>query len=68
MQHAPAVALLGLRQVGKTTLALAVSKSRSAFYRDLENPEDLLKLSDLSAYLALHGDKLVFIDEIQRAP
>ena len=68
MQHTPAVALLGPRQVGKTTLALAVSKSRSAVYLDLENPENLLKLSDPSAYLALHGDKLVIIDEIQRAP
>ena len=68
MKHTPAVALLGPRQVGKTTLALTISKTRSALYLDLENPEDLLKLSDPSAYLALHGDKLVTIDEIQRAP
>ncbi len=57
MQHAPAVALLGPRQVGKTTLALMVVESRSALYLDLENPEDLLKLSDPSAFLSLHADK-----------
>ncbi|MCP4253910.1 MAG: ATP-binding protein [Candidatus Scalindua sp.] len=68
MQYAPAVALIGPRQVGKTTLAQMVAKSRSALYLDLENPEDLLKLSDPSAFLSLHADKLVIVDEIQRTP
>ncbi len=68
MAHNPAVALLGTRQVGKTTLAQSVAESRTTLYLDLENPEDLLKLSDPSAFLSLHDDKLVIIDEIQRAP
>lgn len=68
MRHTPAVALLGPRQVGKTTLAHAVAQSRLALYLDLEAPEDLLKLSDPSAFLSLHSDKLVIVDEIQRAP
>ena len=34
-QHA-AVGLLGLRQVGKTTLALAIATTRPAVYLDLE--------------------------------
>ena len=68
MRHTPAVALLGTRQVGKTTLALSIAESRMTLYLDLENPEDLLKLSDPSAFLSLHGDKLVIVDEIQRAP
>jgi len=68
MRYTPAVALLGPRQVGKTTLAQTVAKSRSALYLDLENPEDLLKLSDPSAFLSLHGDKLIIVDEIQRFP
>ena len=67
LRHTPAVALLGPRQVGKTTLAKLISENRAALYLDLENPEDLLKLSDASAFLSLHGDKLVIIDEIQRA-
>lgn len=65
----PAVALLGPRQVGKTTLAKSVAQmGPSSIYLDLEAPEDLLKLSDPSGYLGQHGDKLVIIDEIQRAP
>jgi predicted AAA+ superfamily ATPase len=67
LRHTPAVALLGPRQVGKTTLAKLIAENRAALYLDLENPEDLLKLSDASAFLSLHDDKLVIIDEIQRA-
>jgi predicted AAA+ superfamily ATPase len=67
--QSPAVALLGPRQVGKTTLAKCVAQTRSAsLYLDLESPEDLLKLSDPAGYLGRHGDKLVIIDEIQRSP
>ena len=43
----PAVALLGARQVGKTTLAKTITSGRNAIYLDLEAPEDLLKLSIL---------------------
>lgn len=68
MRHTPAVAVLGPRQVGKTTLAHQVAEHRVAVYLDLENPEDLLKLSDSSAFLSLHSDKLVIVDEIQRSP
>ncbi len=50
IQYVPAVALLGPRQVGKTTLAQMVAESRSALYLDLENPEDLLELGDPTAY------------------
>lgn len=55
MRHTPAVALLGPRQVGKTTLAQTIAESRPALYLDIEAPEDLLKLSDPSAFLSLHG-------------
>jgi uncharacterized protein len=64
----PAVALLGSRQVGKTTLAKIISEGRSSIYLDLENQEDLLKLSDPTSFLGRNNDKLVIIDEIQRAP
>ena len=67
MRHAPAVILLGPRQVGKTTLAHIIAESRSALYLDLESPEDLLKLSDPLGFLSLHDDKLVIVDEIGRA-
>ncbi|KIH75423.1 ATPase [Geoalkalibacter ferrihydriticus DSM 17813] len=68
MAQYPSVALLGARQVGKTTLAKTIAKHQNTIYLDLEAPEDLLKLSDPGSYLSGHGDKLVILDEIQRAP
>jgi len=67
IKRMPAVALLGVRQVGKTTLAFHLSKNRSSIYLDLESPADLLKLSDPESFLSLHSDKLIILDEIQRA-
>lgn len=64
----PAVALLGARQVGKTTLSQTISKSMDSIYLDLEDPEDLAKLTDPKSFLLSHSDKLVILDEIQRAP
>lgn len=64
----PAVALLGARQVGKTTLAKTIAKSINSIYLDLEAPEDLLKLRDPSSFLSAHADKLIILDEIQRSP
>lgn len=68
LAEAPAVALLGPRQVGKTTLALELAKRRSAVYLDLESEADRAKLSEPELYLAQHADKLVILDEIQRTP
>lgn len=64
----PAVALLGPRQVGKTTLAKSLSPDKPALYLDLENPVDLAKLDDAREYLSGHQEKLIIIDEVQRAP
>lgn len=65
----PVVAILGARQVGKTTLALqllAQSKNPGEHF-DLEDPADLARLSDPRLALGdLRG--LVIIDEVQRAP
>jgi uncharacterized protein len=70
-----AVALLGPRQVGKTTLAQAVAETLAmtagtapALYLDLEEPTDREKLADPALYLSAHEDKLVILDEIQNAP
>ena len=46
----PAVALLGARQVGKTTLAQTIAKGRDAIYLELEAPEDLLTLTCLAYF------------------
>lgn len=64
----PAVALLGPRQVGKTTLAGLVGEDRPSIYLDLESTADLAKLDDPDLYLAGHIDKLVILDEVQRKP
>lgn len=64
----PSVALLGPRQVGKTTLALDIASNRPSIYLDLENPNDYAKLNDPILYLSGHADKLIIIDEVQRFP
>lgn len=66
--HTPAVALLGPRQVGKTTLALEVGQGFDALYIDLESEQDRAKLAQPELYLADHQDKLVILDEVHRAP
>jgi len=65
----PAVAILGPRQVGKTTLALQWAESQPAtVYLDLESATDRAKLADPAAYLDTHRDKVVILDEVQRVP
>lgn len=66
--HSPAVALLGPRQVGKTTLALAVGQNLNALYLDLESEQDIAKLAQSELYLADHQERLVILDEVHRAP
>jgi uncharacterized protein len=69
-QSAPAVVLLGPRQVGKTTLARQVAAQwpSGSIYLDMERPADRLRLDDADAYLRAQSGKLVVIDEIHRAP
>lgn len=64
----PAVALLGPRQVGKTTLALELTRDRSTHYVDLESDAGLARMADPEAYLSSHEDQLVILDEVQRLP
>ena len=66
----PSVALLGPRQVGKTTLAEQVADElgHKAVYVDLELPSDRAELSDPELYFAAYEKQLVILDEIHRAP
>lgn len=68
LNESPAVALIGPRQVGKTTLALAVADERPSIYLDLESEADRAKLAEPELYLDRHADKLVILDEVHRAP
>jgi uncharacterized protein len=65
----PAVALLGPRQVGKTTLAKAIAKHLpNTICLDLQLADDREKLVSGSAFLRAHRDKLVVLDEVQYVP
>lgn len=63
-----AVALVGPRQVGKTTLALEIAQARPSIYLDLEATADREKLSHPVLFLNQHSDELVILDEIHRMP
>ncbi len=63
----PCVAIIGPRQVGKTTLAKKIQKAyKSSVYIDLEFQRDFIKLEDPETYLQQYSDSLVIIDEVQR--
>ena len=64
----PAVAILGPRQSGKTTLALKVGKEFDSLYLDLENRDDLSRLTEPSLFLDSVANRLVILDEIHRVP
>lgn len=64
----PAVALVGPRQTGKTTMALEIAKECPSLYLDLERREDRARLFDLTSYLERHENELVILDEIQNLP
>jgi len=64
----PVVVLIGPRQVGKTTLSLEVAKKLDALYIDLERPRDLAKITDFEDFCSINSDKMLILDEIQRAP
>ena len=63
-----ATAIIGPRQVGKTTLALKIADSRDSIYLDLESPQDRAQLQEPELFFERQKDKLIILDEIHRAP
>ena len=63
-----AVALIGPRQVGKTTLALEIARSHDALYLDLEDRDDRNRLAEPALFLDNLEDRLVILDEVHRMP
>ena len=63
-----AVALMGPRQVGKTTLAKMLASQSDSVFLDLESPTDRQKLADPEFFLNRFSDRLVILDEIHRIP
>lgn len=68
LQHTPAVALLGPRQSGKTTLAREIAQPLGGVYLDLESARDRARLAEPELYLPEHLNQLVVLDEVHRAP
>jgi uncharacterized protein len=65
----PAVAILGPRQVGKTTLAKQIAAEfKDSVYLDLESPEALAKLEQAGPFFRANRQRLVLLDEVQNAP
>jgi predicted AAA+ superfamily ATPase len=70
LENMPAVAILGPRQCGKSTLARAFCEQTDSqvVYLDLERSQDMAKLRDPEAFLLANPDALICIDEVQRVP
>lgn len=68
LNRQPAVALLGPRQCGKTTLSRQIADETDSVYLDLTDPLDVARLSDARTFLARHEERLVVLDEIHRTP
>lgn len=69
LSWSPAVAILGARQIGKTTLAkLIASQYPDSIYLDLETPQALAKLGQADAFFRANRHRLVVLDEIQNVP
>ncbi len=67
LTYFPALAIIGPRQVGKTTLAkLLISELPDSIYLDLESSKDFNKLSDPENFLLQHSNRTVVLDEVQR--
>lgn len=67
LESVPAVAILGPRQCGKTTLVRnLIADFTNVLYLDLERPLDVNRLSDPEALFTDNSDRLICIDEIQR--
>lgn len=66
----PVTAILGPRQVGKTTLCYQVAEvlNKKVIHLDLELPEDVARLSNPSQFFQRNKDACIMIDEIQGMP
>jgi len=68
LRRQAAVAIIGPRQVGKTTLALEIADKTEALYLDLESLADRQRLANQVLVMESVEDKLVILDEVHRVP
>lgn len=68
LKRQAAVAIVGPRQSGKTTLAREVGDQREAVYLDLEDRDDRNRLGEPVLFLDSVDERLVILDQIHRVP
>ena len=68
LARAPAVAILGPRQCGKSTLARRMLAKRPSAFLDLQRQSDVNRLADPELFFSRHRQELICLDEIQRLP
>jgi hypothetical protein len=69
LHHFPAVAILGPRQCGKSTLAKhIIEKNDESVYLDLEKKSDQNRLTDPEMFFKINREKLICLDEVQKFP
>lgn len=68
LKRSPSVAIIGPRQVGKTTIAFHISATTPSIYLDLESTLDLQKARDIVSFHNSNQDKLIILDEVHRLP
>lgn len=71
LKEYPAIAILGPRQVGKTTLVKTIAKqqaNKSILYLDIEKPSDARKLSDAETFFHINKNSCIILDEVQLMP
>ena len=68
LKRQPAVALIGPRQTGKTTLALKIARTRPSTYLDLEDPDSRNYLQNPALFFEQEESRLVILDEIHKMP
>ena len=70
LSYFPAVALIGPRQSGKTTLAKALTTrlDKPAVYLDLESAADVYRLQEPETFFLRHENACIVIDEVQLSP
>ncbi|OYT10389.1 MAG: ATPase [Bacteroidetes bacterium 4572_112] len=65
----PVIAIIGARQVGKTTLVKTlIQKGKETIFLDLEKSSDRLVIAETENFLNLNKEKTICIDEIQMMP
>lgn len=69
LQNNPAVALLGPRQCGKSTLArMILEQIPDTLMLDLERPADRAVLEEAESFFDANSNRLICLDEVQRLP